>query len=128
MAKASKNPGAKTKKTLKKEVAGTLTEIFADIKGVVGDKKFNKKVKKASKILSAGALKKEDKKSTSKKDAPRKDTEEKKAKKKEEKKEKKKAKKKEKKAAKAKLNKQAASQPKAVKPAPAFTPEQLPNT
>ncbi|MFT3979544.1 MAG: hypothetical protein QM687_03675 [Ferruginibacter sp.] len=73
MAKTKKLPVAKTKKDLKKEVAGTLAEVFSDIKNAVGEKEFDKKIKKATKILSAGALKKaskkksEDKKATDKK-------------------------------------------------------------
>ena len=62
MAKAKKSPATKPKKLLKKEVAGTSTEIFADLKQAVGEKKFSKKVKKATKILSAGALKHQTKK------------------------------------------------------------------
>lgn len=62
MAKAKNLPATKSKKVLKKEVAGTLTEVFPDIKQAVGEKKFDKKVKKATKILSAGALKKRSKK------------------------------------------------------------------
>ena len=57
MAKAKKQAGEKTKKSLQKEVASTLTEIFTDIKNAVGDKKFSRKVKKASKVLAAGAAK-----------------------------------------------------------------------
>ena len=71
MAKASKTPAAKNKKALKREVEGTLTEIFSDIKDAVGKKKFDKKVKKASKILSEGALKKKDKKDKTKKETPK---------------------------------------------------------
>lgn len=44
--------------TLRKQVAEILTSTFADIKASVGDKKFSKKVKKASKVLAAGADKK----------------------------------------------------------------------
>ena len=72
MAKASKIAGGKPKKTLKKEVAVTLTEIFPDIKEAVGEKKFSKKVKKASKILSAGAAKKKVKKEKSSKETAKK--------------------------------------------------------
>jgi len=79
MAKTAKSPATKTNKSLKKEVAGTLTEIFTDIKDAVGNKKFGKKVKKASKILTAGALKKLDKKEKTKKEAPKKVKEVKKA-------------------------------------------------
>lgn len=59
MTKAS---AVKSKKILKEEVAVTLTEIFTDIKEAVGDKKFSKKVKKASKVLASGAVLKQIKK------------------------------------------------------------------
>lgn len=59
MAKTKKSiTDPKSKKSLRKEVAGTLNEIFTDIRQAVGDKKFDKKVKKASKVLTAGATKK----------------------------------------------------------------------
>lgn len=68
MAKAKKTTtDPRSKKSLRKEVASTLNEIFTDIKQAVGDKKFDKKVKKASKVLTAGATKKAKKEATVKK-------------------------------------------------------------
>ncbi len=49
---------APSKKSLKKEVAAKLTVVFSDVKEAIGDKKFAKKVKKASKILASGKVKK----------------------------------------------------------------------
>ncbi len=68
MAKTKKTTtGPTSKKSLRKEVASTLNEIFTDIKQAVGDKKFDKKVKKASKVLTAGAAKKTKKEAADKK-------------------------------------------------------------
>lgn len=44
-----------SKKALQKQVENTLTESFPDIRTSLGDKKFFKNVKKASKALVAGA-------------------------------------------------------------------------
>lgn len=46
---------ATNKKTLRKQVEEKLTATFADIKEIVGEKKFSKKIKKAGKILADGA-------------------------------------------------------------------------
>lgn len=46
---------ATNKKTLRKQVEEKLTATFADIKEIVGEKKFSKKIKKAGKILVEGA-------------------------------------------------------------------------
>lgn len=46
---------ATNKKTLRKQVEEKLTTAFADIKEIVGEKKFSKKIKKAGKILAEGA-------------------------------------------------------------------------
>lgn len=43
------------KKNLRKQVEAKLAAAFADIKEIVGEKKFSKKVKKAGKILAGGA-------------------------------------------------------------------------
>ena len=46
------------KETLREEIAATLQKTFPDIKKAVGEKKFNKHVKKATKVLAGGATKK----------------------------------------------------------------------
>lgn len=58
----------KDKIALRKDVEKTLMHSFSSIKETVGDKKFAKKVKKASKILIAGAKIKHDKKAPGKLD------------------------------------------------------------
>ena len=58
MPKASKSSEKTKPANLRKQVAEILSTTFADIKASVGDKKFSKKVKKASKVLAAGAVKK----------------------------------------------------------------------
>lgn len=72
MSKAKKDSVIKPKKVLRKEVADTLTEVFSEIKAAVGEKKFSKKVQKASKLLAAGALKKQSKKVKAEKKAAKK--------------------------------------------------------
>ncbi len=42
------------KKVIRKQVETKLAESFPDIRAKMGDKKFAKRVKKASKILSGG--------------------------------------------------------------------------
>ncbi len=42
------------KKTIRKGIEEKLAETFSDIKVGVGDKKFLKKIRKASKIMASG--------------------------------------------------------------------------
>lgn len=49
-------PKTDNKKVLRKKIQAKLEESFPEIKVAVGDKKFVKKVKKAGKILAAGAV------------------------------------------------------------------------
>ncbi len=68
---------ATNKKTLRKQVEEKLTTAFADIKEIVGEKKFSKKIKKAGKILAEGATAKatpKKKAATGKKTSPAKKT------------------------------------------------------
>lgn len=68
---------ATNKKTLRKQVEEKLTTAFADIKEIVGEKKFSKKIKKAGKILAEGATAKatpKKKATTGKKTSPAKKT------------------------------------------------------
>ncbi|MBN8857736.1 MAG: hypothetical protein J0H29_05070 [Sphingobacteriales bacterium] len=44
------------KKVLRKKIQAKLEESFPEIKVAVGDKKFVKKIRKAGKILAAGAV------------------------------------------------------------------------
>ncbi len=43
-----------SKKALRQQVESTLAVTFADLKGAISEKKFNKNVKKAGKRLIAG--------------------------------------------------------------------------
>lgn len=54
MAKSVKS-ASKKKPSLKKQIAAKLIATFAELKTKLGEKKFNKKVQKASKILASGA-------------------------------------------------------------------------
>lgn len=54
MAKSVKTAGKK-KPSLKKQIAAKLIATFAELKTKLGEKKFNKKIEKASKILASGA-------------------------------------------------------------------------
>jgi hypothetical protein len=72
MSKAKKDSVIKPEKVLRKEVADTLKDVFSEIKAAVGEKKFSKKVKKASKLLTAGALEKAAKKLKKEKKAAKK--------------------------------------------------------
>lgn len=56
MAKSPKSATKKKALSLKKQIAAKLAATFAELKVKLGDKKFNKKVKKASKILASGAV------------------------------------------------------------------------
>lgn len=59
MAKAAKaSKKSKDKNPLRKKVAELLSTSFPDIKASLGEKSFNKKVKKASKLLTNGVGKK----------------------------------------------------------------------
>ena len=58
MAKAKQQQEKAKQPSVRKQVAEKLVQDFADIKKAVGDKKFNKRVKKASKILAEGMDKK----------------------------------------------------------------------
>jgi hypothetical protein len=46
------------KKILREQIADTLETTFAGLKEALGDKKFSRHIKKASKVLAAGAIKK----------------------------------------------------------------------
>ena len=61
MAKSKKEPVKVKKHTLREQIATTLQTTFTDLKETVGEKKFNRHVKKASKVLAAGAEKKTEK-------------------------------------------------------------------
>lgn len=58
MAKSKKEPVKVKKHTLREQIATTLETTFTALKEAVGEKKFNKQVKKASKVLATGAVKK----------------------------------------------------------------------
>ncbi len=68
-----------SKKELKKELAHKLEVSLPEIKAGLGKKKFNKRVKKATKLITAGlhlnGIEKKEKKNTDKKTAPAKKTE-----------------------------------------------------
>lgn len=55
MATSKKASEISPKKQLRKKIAETLETTFTDLKKQVGEKKFEKHVKKASKVLAAGA-------------------------------------------------------------------------
>jgi len=61
MAKTTKPVPLSRKKQLRAQIATTLQKTFPELKKLVGEKKFNQHVKKASKVLAAGAAKKEKK-------------------------------------------------------------------
>ena len=56
MRKTKKNDIVKQsfRKELKKKIAFQLTDSLGELKGILGDAKFNNRVQKASKLLSAG--------------------------------------------------------------------------
>jgi hypothetical protein len=58
-----------SKKKLRKEIQATLQSTFSNLKDSIGEKKFERHVKKASKILCAGATKSIEKIAKSKKAA-----------------------------------------------------------
>lgn len=58
MAKTTKPVSPGRKKQLRARIATTLQKTFPELKKLVGEKKFNQHVKKASKVLAAGAAKK----------------------------------------------------------------------
>lgn len=58
MAKTKKEPVKVTKHALREKIATTLQTTFAELKEIVGEKKFSRQVKKASKILATGGVKK----------------------------------------------------------------------
>lgn len=60
MAKPKKEP-VLTKKALQQQIADKLQATFANLKDSVGSKKFDRHVKKASKLLATGAVKKTEK-------------------------------------------------------------------
>ncbi len=57
------------KKGIQKQVEEKLAESFPEIKGSIGEKKFAKKVKKASKILASGVTRSKARTSAKKKAA-----------------------------------------------------------
>jgi len=61
MRKAKKDLLAKQsfKKELKKQIAFQLTNHLGELKSILGDKKFEARVRKASKLLSSGVKKQE---------------------------------------------------------------------
>ncbi|MRG48019.1 hypothetical protein GFS24_23060 [Chitinophaga sp. SYP-B3965] len=58
MAKSKKEPVKVKKNALREQIATTLETTFTDLKESVGEKKFARQVKKASKVLASGAVKK----------------------------------------------------------------------
>jgi hypothetical protein len=56
--KKSAKPKAASKKKVKSEIEKKLEIVFADFKTELGEKKFNHRIKKASKILLHGLKKK----------------------------------------------------------------------
>ena len=56
MKKAKNNDVVKhsLKKELKKKIAFQLTDTLVELKNILGDKKFNNRIRKASKLLSSG--------------------------------------------------------------------------
>jgi hypothetical protein len=54
MAKEKKTSSKDRKAALKKHIAETLSNSFADIRESIGEKRFNRKVRRASKILASG--------------------------------------------------------------------------
>lgn len=70
MAKSEKTPAKNNKKALQQEIAGKLQETFPALKESVGAKKFDRHVKKASKVLAAGATKKSKEAKPAKKTKP----------------------------------------------------------
>jgi len=60
MRKTKKNDIVKQsfRKELKKKIAFQLTDSLGELKDILGDSKFNNRVQKASKLLSAGIKKK----------------------------------------------------------------------
>ena len=55
MSKKNLTTEKSAKKTLRTQIEDKLFSTFEDLKSKVGEKKFNRHVKKASKILAAGA-------------------------------------------------------------------------
>lgn len=58
MAKAKQSQEKVKKSSVRKQVAEKLSKDFENLKKIVGNKNFNKRIKKASKILSEGVEKK----------------------------------------------------------------------
>lgn len=58
MAKSKNEPVKVKKNALREQIAATLQTTFTDLKETVGEKKFARQVKKASKVLASGAVKK----------------------------------------------------------------------
>jgi hypothetical protein len=58
MAKTKKATSASTKKQWREKVAAMLENQFRGLKKSLGDKKFGKNIRKASKIMVAGTPKK----------------------------------------------------------------------
>jgi len=59
MSKSIKTPVKNDKKDLRSKAATTLKKAFADLKKEVGEKEFEKMIKKASKLLSGKTKKNE---------------------------------------------------------------------
>jgi len=70
--KAPKQPKKiSRKKQVHMEITETLTSALAGLKDILGEKKFESRIEKAAKLLSAGIkTKKEKAKTTKKKDKP----------------------------------------------------------
>lgn len=58
MAKAKKDPVKTAKKDTRDRIAATLESTFAELKEKVGEKRFARKIRKASKVLASGVAKK----------------------------------------------------------------------
>ncbi|RYG01021.1 MAG: hypothetical protein EOO02_13650 [Chitinophagaceae bacterium] len=59
MSETSKKPKKHSKKEiLRKHIEASIANSLPDLKQTIGDKKFEKKIKKASKLLVAGVQKK----------------------------------------------------------------------
>lgn len=59
MATSKKASMVSPKKQLRKKIAEMLETTFTDLKKKVGEKKFEKHIKKASKVLASGAATKQ---------------------------------------------------------------------
>ena len=58
MANTKEAPVKSKKKVLRAQIAKTLQKTFSSLKKTMGEKKFNRHIKKASKVLVSGAVKK----------------------------------------------------------------------